>query len=473
MLIFDVETDGLLDEVSRMHCMSIYDTEADKMYSYDPQHCLEGVQKLMDCLNDGGYICGHNIINYDIPALIILYPDTFHISYEQHKQVIDTLVMARLIYSNIEVVDIGLMKSGKLPRKLYKSQKLMAWGYRLGILKGTYGEQEDAWAYYTPEMLDYNKQDVRVTTALYNKLNAANYSQESLTLEHDVAWLMTKQEMNGFPFDIKAAEALEEKLRERAAILRAKLVGLIPRVPDKIFIPKRDNKKLGYIKGVPIQRYKDFNPSSRQQIEFVIRERYNYSPDNADLYDIPDMDEDASDLSKFRLKIDEETFKFIKDDEAAPDDVKNLAVILEEALMIGKRLGQLADGKHGWLKEYKSDGKIHGRVIPNGCVSGRASHSNPNVAQVPAVDSPYGKECRALFNSGDWWQAGVDASGLELRCLAHYMYPYDKGDYANEILTGDIHTKNQLAAGLPTRNNAKTFNNMEVYKSIENGEHLR
>ena len=111
-----------------------------------------------------------------------------------------------------------------------------------------------------------------------------------------------------------------------------------------------------------------------------------------------------------------------------------------------------------WLKMVQADGRIHGRVNPCGAVTGRATHSYPNVAQVPAVGSPYGKECRSLFKVPDgWYQAGVDASGLELRCLAHFMAPYDNGAYAHEILNGDIHTANQIAAGLPERNQAKTF----------------
>lgn len=126
--------------------------------------------------------------------------------------------------------------------------------------------------------------------------------------------------------------------------------------------------------------------------------------------------------------------------------------------MITKRLGQLIDGKYGWLKCVKEDGRIHGSVNSCGAVTGRATHAAPNVAQVPSIGSPYGKECRSLFTvPEEWYQAGVDASGLELRCLAHFMYPYDNGAYAHEILNGDIHTANQLAAGLPERNQAKTF----------------
>ena len=456
MLIFDIETDGLLKDVTKVHCLCIYDTEEEKMYRYPPEIVHKGISKLQEAIDKCVYICGHNIINYDIPALVKLF--NFNVPYEKHKYVIDTLVYARLVYSNIDTIDIGLMKSGRLPKSLYKSQTLKAWGYRLGELKGTYGEQEDAWDSYSPEMLDYNEQDVWVTKALFDKLETSNYSNQSIALEHQVAWLMAQQERNGFPFDVKKAKELELTLRSRAAVLNAELVSKIPRIPDKVFVPKRDNKRLGYKAGVPIQRYKDFNPSSRQQVEYVVRKMYNYNPTNVDLYAIPDVPEEPFNPSEYRLKIDDETFSHIKNDENAPEELRHIAGIIEEGLLISKRLGQLADGKQAWLLTYDtSDNCIHGRVIPNGAVSGRATHSSPNVAQVPSISSPYGKECRELFCAGDWYQAGIDASGLELRCLAHFMYPYDNGEYAHEILNGDIHTKNQIAAGLPTRNNAKTF----------------
>lgn len=457
MLIFDIETNGLLKDVTVLHCMCVYDTEKEKMHRFDPSNVEDGVKMLQDTITQGGKLCGQNVIDFDIPVLEKLYPHLFHISYEQQKQVVDTLVLARLIYSNIDTIDLGFMKSGKLPKQLYKSHKLMAWGYRLGILKGTYGEQEDAWAVYNPEMLDYNEQDVWVTKALYEKLTAHPYSQCAIELEHQVAWLMAKQERNGFKFDYEGALKLSEKLKERQAVITTALLKKIPEIPDKVFVPKRDNKRLGYKKGVPVQKYKTFNPNSRQQIEYVFRTMYHYNPDNPDLYDIPDMAENPN-LADYRLKMDDITMEFIKEDPECPEELREIAGCIQESLMLKKRLGQIADGSNAWLSAYDpDDGCIHGRVVPNGAVSGRATHSSPNVAQVPHVGSPYGAECRSLWNAGDWWQAGIDACGLELRCLAHYMSPYDKGKYAHTILNGDIHTMNQKAAGLPERNQAKTF----------------
>ena len=83
------------------------------------------------------------------------------------------------------------------------------------------------------------------------------------------------------------------------------------------------------------------------------------------------------------------------------------------------------------------------------------SHRKPNMAQVPNVNSEYGKECRECWIvNEDYKLVGIDASGLEIRMLAHYM---NDEEYINEIINGDIHTSNQQTAGLKSRDQAKTF----------------
>lgn len=446
MLIFDLESNGLLNKLSKIHCMVISDGVTRTRYR--PEDVDEGVHRLLNAIEKGVPICGHNVIDFDIPAIHKVFP-WFVIPREKRHLVVDTLVLSRLVYANINDMDAGLMRSGKLPGKLFGSHSLKAWGYRLGELKGTYAEDtEDAWAFFNDEMLDYNEQDVVVTEKLYEKLAGKNYPEMAIQLEHEAQWLMSQQERNGFPFNEHKARELEVVLRSRAAVLDAKLRKTVPQIPDKVFIPKKDNKARGYKAGVPVQKYKDFNPNSRQQIEWVITKHFGYIPANDELFD----------EGTGRLKIDDITFGFMKDDPIAPEEVRNLSAIFEEYLMVSKRLGQLADGKQAWLGCIGEDGNIHGSVNPNGAVTGRATHSKPNVAQVPRVGSPYGKECRELFMvPKGWYQAGVDASGLELRCLAHFLFPYDDGHYADTVVNGDIHTLNQQAAGLPTRNDAKTF----------------
>lgn len=453
MLVFDIETNGLYQDVTQLFCITILDTRNTEYKQYSEDRCTKGVLWLYEQWQQGETVVGHNIINYDLPVLAKLY-SWFKITQELKDNTVDTLVLSRLIFSHLEDTDAALMRKGTLPKKLYKSHSLKAWGYRLGELKGTYGDAPDAWEKFTPEMLDYNKQDVVVTKCLYDYLAAKHYPQGAVDLEHAVAWLMSKQEKNGFPFDKEKALVLEAELRSRAGELKAEMVKIVPAYPDKIFIPKRDNKRLGYKAGVPVQKYKEFNPNSRQQIEWLIRTHYNFEPSNPDCYDIAD---DTTPLHDCRLKIDEESLHMMQNELGENNQLSRILKDIEELLMLNKRLGQLADGKNAWLSMIDTDGRIHGSVIPNGAVSGRATHSRPNVAQVPHVGSPYGKECRELFNSGDWYQAGIDACGLELRCLAHFMYPYDAGKYAHTILNGDIHTMNQKAAGLPTRNDAKRF----------------
>ena len=151
-----------------------------------------------------------------------------------------------------------------------------------------------------------------------------NYPQEPITLEHQAQWLMAKQERNGFPFNVFAAQELEVELRSRSSTLDAILRQQVPPIPDKVFTPKRDNKTKGYFKSVPIQKYKDFNPNSRQQIEWLIKNHFKYLPNNEELF------EEGTD----RLKIDDITFGYLKADPDAPEALRKLAGVFEEYLMI-------------------------------------------------------------------------------------------------------------------------------------------
>ena len=128
-------------------------------------------------------------------------------------------------------------------------------------------------------------------------------------------------------------------------------------------------------------------------------------------------------------------------------------------MLIKKRLGQIADGNNAWLKLVNNDDlSIHGDLVTNGCITGRCAHRNPNMGQVPASYSPYGKECRNLFHAPYGWDLiGVDAKALELRCLAGYLAVWDDGEYARLVTDEsiDIHTYNQQQFGVATRDISK------------------
>jgi DNA polymerase I-like protein with 3'-5' exonuclease and polymerase domains len=245
------------------------------------------------------------------------------------------------------------------------------------------------------------------------------------------------QEYLGFPFDEQAGWKLYGELSNRRTEIEAELQEVfLPWREETEFIPKVNNKKLGYVKGEPFIKVKEtvFNPCSREHIARALRERYDWKPDEF--------------TETGLAKVDETVLSALEYPEAK---------LLSEYLMLQKRLGQLGEGKQAWLKLVKK-GRIHGRVNHMGTHTSRCTHSNPNTGQIPSTGATYGSACRSLFIAPDGYRIiGCDVSGLELRALAHYMALYDGGAYADEILTGDIHTTNMEAAGLPSRATAKTF----------------
>lgn len=405
-LIFDIETDGLLDKMTKIHCIAIYDTDKKEMFDYGPKEIDYGIGVLSKA--DVGI--GHNIIGFDIKAIQKIYP-----SFEMRKA-LDTLVLARLIFPNIKDKDFVTRPRGMDP-KLFGKQSLAAWGQRLGVLKDTYeGGFED----YSENMLEYMKQDVRVTTKLYEHCMEQEPDPVSVELEHEIAQVCSAMEDTGFVFDTKAAAGLYGDLAAKRDDIKQRM--------ENMFEPTIIKLKTK-TKTIP------FNPGSRQQIAGRLKDKYGWKPKQLTPAGQPKIDETILGQLKF------------------PE-----AQTLAEYFMLDKRVAMLAEGNQGYLKLVDKDGYLRGRYIPNGAVTGRATHFSPNVAQVPSLRLPYGREIRALFTVPDGWRlTGCDLSGLELRCLAHYLHSFDKGEYATELLNGDIHTKNQEAAGLPTRDSAKTF----------------
>lgn len=379
-------------------------------------------------------IGGHNIIKFDIPALTKVY------GWKYHGTVYDTLVMSRLGFADIKRSDHKLYKKGQFPGKLLGSHSLKAWGYRLGVHKGTYAEDtEDCWAEWSQEMEDYCEQDVVVTHAVCKKLISLELSATSTKLEHDFCTIIGRQERRGVAFDRQAAEVFLVDLldkREQAGKKLKEIFGEWWFAKDRTFTPKRDNKKLGYKAGCTLTKLKkvEFKPSNRNHIANRLIRRHKWKPAVFTDGGKPKVDE------KIIAKLPYPEVPFILD-----------------YLVVDKRLQQLSEGDEAWLK-VERDGRIFGSVNTGGAVTGRCTHSHPNLAQVPKVEKPFGKECRSLFTASKGMVlVGCDASQLELRCLAHYMSRWDKGAYTLVILEGDIHSVNQKAAGLPTRDSAKTF----------------
>lgn len=440
-VVFDIETNGLLDELTRVHCLVLRDMESDSVVS-----CANGVpgyrsiEEGLSILSEAERAYGHNIVQFDMPAIRKLYP-----GFSLKGKPFDTYLTAAMRWAHIKDSDYARARSGRLPGNLIGSHSLEAWGYRLGVLKGDY-KKNNSWEKWTPEMQRYCEQDTAVTKALIERIRAAGISPQAVETEHELAEYLFQQERNGWPFDLDAAVALQAKLAKRKAELADELSQMFEpwEVSLGMFTPKTNNAKRGYVKGQPIERFKTatFNPGSRDHIADRLIKLYGWKPTEF--------------AEKGRAKVDEDVLRGL----TYPPVPK-----LIEYLTVDKRLGQLTSGKQAWLYHVKDHPmlgmkSIHGRVWQNRAVTHRASHSNPNIAQVPRNGSPYGKECRSLFVVPDGWVLmGADAASLEARCLAHRMALYDGGTFGESVLSekpNDFHTLNAVILGID-RDPAKTF----------------
>lgn len=448
MLTFDCETDGLLDQLTTIHCISLQEVDeagqplGPVLSANDHGTGELTIREAIERLQNADRVVGHNIAGFDIPAIAKVYPG-FKV-----RAYYDTLLISTLIYPDLKDRDFKARKkqgaNPVLPGKMIGRHSLEAWGYRLGEWKGDYSQMMkdrglDPWAQWSQEMDDYCDQDVVVTTKLLALLLSKGLPKEAIELEQAVAPILSRQQRWGYLFNQEKARELEKVLVVRRALLGDQLREVIPpwKVVKKRFIPKRDDKRRGYVKGVEAVVYKEvvFNPASRAHIADRLTALYGWRP--------------VEYTEKGQVKIDEDVLAPLK---------YPIIPLLLEYFIVNKRLGQLAEGDEAWLKAVKKNGRIHGNVNQNAAVTGRMTHSKPNIAQVPKCGVPYGSECRELFTVPKGKrQVGADASGLELRCLAHFMARHDGGEYAKVILEGDIHSVNQTAAGLPTRDNAKTF----------------
>ena len=438
-LVFDIETNGLYDKVTKVFCIVIYDINREETFAYGPDRIDDALAHLAT----GDVLIGHNVIFYDVPVLQKLH------SFNCKARILDTLICTRLIWPKEKLYDLDVQLYPEVPKNYRGMAGLKAWGYRLSDNKIEFKDFSE----YSEEMLVYCKQDVSVTSKLWKHIANQDYPEQALKLEHDFALAINKQIRAGVSFDVDAAIDLVDNLRAREAQLEAELKEIFPPLEHRNwFTPKVNNKTRGYVKGVPFEKihYEEFNPGSRDQIADRLKAKYGWQPEKT--------------TEKGNPILNDEVLEALPYPEAKP---------LAEYMLIKKRLGQIADGNNAWLKLVNNDSsRMHGDVVTNGCVTGRCAHRYPNMGQVPAGYSPYGKECRSLFHAPQGWDMiGIDAKALELRCLAGYLAIYDGGEYARVVTdpTIDIHVYNQERFGVATRDISKRL----LYAVLYGAGHLK
>lgn len=453
-LVCDIETNGLLETVSKIWCICAIDLDTRIEYRFGPSQ-LDGAQAILE---QASVVVFHNGINYDTLVLD-------KVLNLKLTNIYDTLVVSRVAHSDMFLHDESLGKRhlNKLG-SLWGSHSLKAWGLRLGILKGDFNEHT-SWQEYSTEMLEYCMQDVRVTLELYNYLQNLNIDPRCIEIEHKFAFLCQTMMDKGMPFDIQEANTLASTWEKELEVLEAELQRAFkPKIevlntPDyyeitiegdtyrgdgkkkledliKTKYPKVSRKEIKekIKEGPNRKRYIAFNPRSSQQIAERLAEKYNWKP--TELTE-QGQAKTSGDILKALPYPEAQTLGRFKDLTKLHDMIKA--------------------GEGSWLNCVRPNGRLYGKINTNGAVSGRCTHSSPNLGQIPA-HSEEGAKCRKLFTASPGRiLVGWDASGLELRCLSHYLHRFDNGDYGKECSEGDIHTKNQQAADLPTRDNAKTF----------------
>jgi DNA polymerase I len=513
--VYDIESDGFVAAMTRVHCLVLWDLDTQELLSFRNDGNPDNARKMEEAvrmLDAADLRVGHNTTRFDEPALAKIYP--FFVP-NREGVVFDTLIATRLLWPNIAESDKGRVLRRTLDGRNTGSHSLDAWGQRLGCWKGDYSvkkkeaikaareadgleplDKEElnrlVWAEWTQEMQDYCDQDVVVNTRLYAHIKKKDYSDRAFKDEMAMAILCQKIEANGYPFNERGGEKLYIELSSERASLDEKLrsfFGSWVEPAGDVKTPSVSNSTSGYwgdtyweftdkwdgqdrlgpedmtpsglpnaaakkkgvkrvFNGYPFTPIKiiEFSPTNRFHIANRLKALYGWEPTEYTPDGHPKVDEDILQGLTF---------------EAAP--------LLISYFVVSKRISQLAEGKQAWLRLVR-EGRVHGSYNTVGAVTRRATHSNPNIGQVPGAQfdkehnpiygeaGGWGTECRELFGVPEgWWQVGTDASGLELRCLAHYMGRWDGGNYARILLEGDIHTENQKAAGLLTRNAAKTF----------------
>jgi DNA polymerase I-like protein with 3'-5' exonuclease and polymerase domains len=402
--VLDIEGNGLgelvLDskgkpytEATRVLCA------ATKVNDEEPILWLEHQMKdLVKYLSEMPVIIGHNIWGYDFPVMRRLY------GMARPKCIVDTLVISKLMYPDINNHPIG-------------DNSLESWGKHLKFPKMDY---TGGWQQYSDEMGTYCLQDARLGMAIYQAQKSfITKNKELVRFESSVSEVLMEQVEHGFNYDRDAGDRLYQTLMLEKLGIEDEMRQIFP---DRIII--RHSEKTG-------KRLKDkietFNPGSRQQIAARLTDKYGWEPPLTD---------------KGNPKVDEAVLATLEYPEAKK---------LTEYFNTVKLMGMVED----WNTRANSsrDTRIHGNINAQGAATGRCTHSQPNIAQVSGDH-----RARELWISdpGDV-VVGADLSGLELRMLAHFMAKYDNGEYAKVLLTGDIHTHNQQAAGLSSRSLAKSF----------------
>jgi len=481
LAFWDVESNGLLDTISKLHCVGV-DFEGagtKKVISAADQPGYQPCAEALQALALADIRIGHNSLDFDERAVMRLFPQ---VDLSKGRP-LDTLIIARLLFAKPQKT---APNNHKVPPQLRSRHSLEAWGYRLGEHKTHYDPPKDEhgnlWQIWEPPMQAYMMQDIKTLRKLFTFLMSRKPSQRAITIEHDFSQIMARQEAWGFKFNMPKAQALAARLHKDEREMEAKLVSHFGEwwAPDnEVYVKKtRKVKMLGFpdvtrlrfnekgkalkpYVGPPLMEYEEgasytpverrvFNPKSRDDVKFKLAQMYGWKPTK---FNMPTKNKKTGKMNPPSPKIDDEVLRQLPWPEAQK---------LADYYVVIKAIGYLSSGANAWLSLAQTAGKcpccgeetfrIHGRVIHIGTYTHRCAHMKPNMGQVISVVKDeqkepvyglaggYGADCRELFEATHGFVlCGTDASGIQLRLFGHYLAPFDGGEYARIVDKEDPH----------------------------------
>lgn len=433
-VVLDIEANGLLPkEVTQIWCIVTKDIDTNEVRLFYG----EGMQERFALhAKEITELIGHNILEYDLKVVSLLYGNVFSSS----CLYTDTLILSRLL----NVGRIG-------------GHSLEAWGHTLQFPKGNYND----FSKFTMEMLEYCKNDVELNAKVYLELRKVIDRNQSafdraIKVEHDVQRICLDMHDNGFAFDRRTAETIRDELNERIRKLDLEIVLCFPPQLVKTQLKTKIKEELVH-----------FNPNSPRQIIDKLWEA-GWKPVNKTKGNMKNEDPAKKDrFDKYGWVLDETNLATLPDD--APEGLK----VLVERRLLQARVNTLTE----WLGCYDStDGRIHGRFNALGARSHRCTHSNPNMGNIAtqktikyntehlrktAID--LGGKMRSLWVcDDDSWLVGTDMESAHLRIFAHMI---NDEKFTQSLISGkkedgtDPHSVNKtvLGSACVDRDRAKTF----------------
>ena len=457
-LVYDTEANHFYEQGTKMWCLCAKDMLTQQRWEWGgPEGLAPHREEIRALFRRAKIVVCHNQIKHDLPQMYklgIVSPQDWW-----DAKIVDTWTISSVLNP-----DRPRLAGTKGPHGLE------AYGVRSGILKPV----QEQWDEWEDSMFIRCREDVEINEWAFKYLQEESRQDAwdwatAIDVEHKAAFIIAEQERNGWYF-------YKEKALKHIEYLDKEMNDI-----DEVVVPMMPPKK-EYL--TPIKKlFKANGRYTKQVCDWYGIDEKDALKDNPPIKFPEGMTEEIASTEGIFQRVKEippnpnsdiQMKEFLLTQGWLPDEYtpKGSPRLTESSLdSVTGDAGQLLARRKvlqarrtmlwskndpenkGWIALIRDDGRIEATCNPAGAVTGRAVHKK--IVNVPRTTTEFGTEMRECFGVPEGrTQIGYDATGLELRCLAHYM---NDEDYIHQVLYGDAHTINMIAAGLPDREMAKTF----------------